>query len=109
MCSGRGISALLKLGPNLPKGDGSELVDGGRRQPVALVDVLAVPATGERLDDPGGLAAVPGERLVEAGAHRVVREALAGAGVVGELAAQVVVEGALRQAGEELARQCGEA
>src|SRR3712207_1782230 len=73
-CSGRGISALLKLGPDPPEGDRREPADGVRRQPTALVDGLAVPAAGELLDDPGRLAAVPRERIVEAGARRVVRE-----------------------------------
>src|SRR4051794_34051522 len=60
-CSGRGISALPKLGPRLPERDRREPADVVWRQPVALVDVPAVPATGELLDDPGRLAAVPGE------------------------------------------------
>ena len=49
------------------------------------------------------------ERVIELGAHCIVAKPLAGADVVREFAAQIVVKAALRQAREELACQLAEA
>ena len=68
-CSFFGISALSQLVPDLLEGDRGKPANGVRRQPVALIDVLAVPATGKRLDDPGCFPAMPIEGVVEFGAR----------------------------------------
>ena len=86
----------------------SKPADGIWGQPRALVDILAVPAAGERLDDPRRLAAVPIERIVKAGARRVVPKPLAGPGMIRELAAEIVGERPSCQAGEEIPRQSAE-
>src|SRR5512132_2398313 len=108
-CSFLGISALPKFGPDLLERDRSKLADGARRQAVALIDVLAVPSTGERFDDPGCFPAMPIEGVVELGARGVVYESFAGTDMFAELTAQVVVEAALGQAREKLACQSAEA
>src|SRR5689334_16822468 len=73
VCSGRGISALPELVPNLPERVGGEPADMLGGHAVPLVDVLAVPAAGVLLDDTGRLAAVSPEGLVEPRPRRVVR------------------------------------
>ena len=68
-----------------------------------LIDDFIIPA-GERFDDPGCFPAMPIEGVVELGSRVVVGEPFAGTDVAAELTAQVVLEAALRQAGEKLAR-----
>ena len=65
------------------------------RQPVALIDILAVPSTRKRFDDPGRLAAVHLERIVEVSPRNVVKETPIRPDVVGKLATEEVIEAAL--------------
>ena len=104
-CSFCGISALSQLGPDLLEGDRGKPPNGVRRQPVALIDVLAVPATGERLDDPGCFPAMAGERLVEFERARRRPRSARRTDVARELTAEVVVQAALCEAREERVRE----
>ncbi len=52
---------------------------------------------------------MPAQRGIELRASYVIVKPLAGSDMAGELAAQIVVEAALSQAGKELARQRAEA
>jgi hypothetical protein len=72
------------------------------------MDVLAIPATRECLDDARGFAAVPIERLIEGDLLAIVRKPFLGADMVREFTAEIVVQAALGQPGKELARELAE-
>jgi hypothetical protein len=86
-----GISALPEFGSDLPESDGREFSDAIRRQPIALIDVLAVPPTGKRFDNPRCFSAMLIKSNVELGARPVVSEPSAVPNMVAELAAEVII------------------
>ena len=97
-CSFCGISAPSQLGPDLLEGDRGKQTNGVRRQPVALIDVLAIPATCELFDDTGCFPAVGGQHRAEFSAFPVVREALTRTDMARELTTEVVIQAALGEA-----------
>src|SRR5712671_775931 len=103
-CSCFGISALPKFGPDFLECDRGKPADGLRRQSIALVNVLTVPSTSKRFDNPGCFSAMPVESIVEPRSRLVVLKPLPGANMIPEFAAQIVGEAALRQPRKELAR-----
>src|SRR5262249_9416981 len=80
-----------------------------RSQAVALIDALAVPSTGECLDNPRCFTAVLIQGAIELTAGSVIFKSGTKTDMIVELAAEIVVEATLGQAGEELAGQCDEA
>src|SRR5262245_12515368 len=93
-CSWARISTLPKIGPRLL--ERSRAVSRNRiwREPIALIDVFAVPTAGDCLDDSRRLAAVHFKCFIEVGARGVILETLVDANVVGEFSAEIVVQAA---------------
>src|SRR5204862_6999782 len=89
-CSCFGISALPKFGPDFLECDRDKPADGLRRQSIALVNILTVPSTGKRFDNPGCFSAMPVQSIVELRSRMVVLKPLPGANMVPDLAAHIV-------------------
>lgn len=108
-CPRLGISALPEFGAYLAERHRGELADMLRRQPIPMVDVLAVPSAGKGLDDPRRFAAVQVESRVEFRPRPIACEPLTCPDVVAQFAARKVQESALCEAGKVLARKTAEA
>jgi hypothetical protein len=99
-----GISALPEFGPDLPECDRGKFADASGRQTVALINVLAVPSTGEQFDNPRCFPAMLINGVVEQGARFIVSEPSAGTDMIAELATKIVIKAALSETGKKLAR-----
>src|SRR5689334_345901 len=94
----------------LRQGVADEAAGIDAREPFpAWGESLAIPVAGEAADDGGGLAAVDLELADESVMLLRVGEAAIAADVQGQLAAKMIAEEALREAGEELVSQGTEA
>src|SRR5215207_729642 len=81
-CSRFGISAFPQLGYYFPERNGSKPFDCLGCEALTLVNVLAVPATGEAFNNPRRLSTMPNQSLVKLGALTVIGEPLLDANVV---------------------------
>src|SRR5690348_14399817 len=91
-CSAVGISPLLKLGAYFLECHRCEPAHRIGSQAAALIHVLPVPAARELLYDPGSLAAVGEERLIESQPSGIVTKELACTGVTGQFATEVKIK-----------------
>src|SRR5690242_341470 len=95
-CSSFGITAFPQFSSKLLESYRCKSPHSSRGEPLAAIHVLAIPSTGERLDDPRRLEAVPIERRIKVPTFPVRLESPIWPDVVAQLAAQVVVEAATR-------------
>jgi hypothetical protein len=108
-CARLSISALPKLGANLPERDRGKFSDAVRCQAIALINGFPAPTGGKGFDNPRSFPTMLVECGIEFRTRLIVSKTQFGANMIGEFAAKVVIKVSTGQAGEELTRQDAEA